>query len=64
MPTIKYTLFRMTSLLSHFRVHMIHTQVSTIKYTLVKQIIQMGYNTLVTDMDLVYMKNPFDHLHK
>lgn len=39
-------------------------KVSTIKYTLLKEIIQMGYHTLITDMDLVYMKNPFDHLHR
>lgn len=39
-------------------------RVSTIKYTLLKQIISLGYNTLITDMDLVYMKNPFDHLHR
>ncbi|GAX75229.1 hypothetical protein CEUSTIGMA_g2674.t1 [Chlamydomonas eustigma] len=47
-------------------------RVSTIKYTLLKQIIQvllkqiiqMGYHTLITDMDLVYLKNPFDHIHR
>eukprot|EP00798_Chlamydomonas_sp_ICE-L_P004612 gene4612-14806_t len=39
-------------------------RVSTIKYTLLMEIIQMGYNTLITDMDLVYMKNPFHHLHR
>ena len=26
--------------------------------------LQMGYHTLITDMDLVYMKNPFEHLHR
>ena len=39
-------------------------RVSTIKYTLLMDLIQMGYHTLITDMDLVYMKNPFDHLHR
>jgi hypothetical protein len=39
-------------------------RVSTIKYTLLMDFIQMGYDTLITDMDLVYMKNPFDHLHR
>ena len=26
--------------------------------------LQLGYNTLITDMDLVYLKNPFEHLHR
>lgn len=39
-------------------------KVSTIKYTLLMQIIQLGYSALITDMDLVYMVNPFDHLHR
>ncbi len=46
------------------RFHFLPAQVSTIKYTLVKQIIQLGYDTLITDMDLVYLKNPFHHLHR
>mmetsp|Transcript_18645 Transcript_18645/g.40053 ORF Transcript_18645/g.40053 Transcript_18645/m.40053 type:complete len:447 (+) Transcript_18645:53-1393(+) len=39
-------------------------RVSTIKYTLLRQLIQLGYNTYITDMDLVYMSNPFNHLHR
>ncbi|KAL6756737.1 nucleotide-diphospho-sugar transferase-domain-containing protein [Haematococcus lacustris] len=39
-------------------------QVSTIKYTLLKTLLQLGVNTLITDMDLVYISNPFDHLHR
>lgn len=39
-------------------------KVSTIKYTLLKQSLSMGINTLITDMDLVYMQNPFDHMHR
>jgi hypothetical protein len=39
-------------------------RVSTIKYTLLKQVLALGYHALITDMDLVYMKNPFDHLHR
>lgn len=39
-------------------------QVSTIKYTLLKTFLQLRYHVLITDMDLVYMKNPFDHLHR
>lgn len=31
-------------------------RVSTIKYTLLQQAIQLGYHTLVTDMDLVYVQ--------
>ena len=39
-------------------------KVSTIKYTLVQQLIKLGVHTLVSDMDLVYMENPFDHLFR
>jgi len=39
-------------------------QVSVIKYTLLKTFLQLGYNTLISDMDLVYVQNPFDHLHR
>ena len=34
------------------------------KYTLLQIFIQLGYHTLITDMDLVYMQNPFNHLHR
>mmetsp|Transcript_8153 Transcript_8153/g.21733 ORF Transcript_8153/g.21733 Transcript_8153/m.21733 type:complete len:470 (+) Transcript_8153:193-1602(+) len=39
-------------------------RVSTMKYTLLQIFIQLGYNTLITDMDLVYLQNPFSHLHR
>lgn len=39
-------------------------RVSSIKFTLLQQSLQMGYHTLITDMDLVYIKNPFDHLYR
>lgn len=39
-------------------------QVSTLKYGIVKQMLQHGYNVLIADMDLVFLKNPFQHLHR
>ncbi len=42
----------------------LHAQVSTIKYTLIKTFLQLRYNVLITDMDLVYFSNPFDHLKR
>ncbi|KAF5830027.1 nucleotide-diphospho-sugar transferase-domain-containing protein [Dunaliella salina] len=39
-------------------------RVSTMKYSLLQIFIQLGYNTLITDMDLVYLQNPFNHLHR
>ena len=39
-------------------------QVSTMKYTLLQIFIELGYDTLITDMDLVYFQNPFHHLHR
>eukprot|EP00241_Pyramimonas_parkeae_P005825 CAMPEP_0114251440 /NCGR_PEP_ID=MMETSP0058-20121206/15273_1 /TAXON_ID=36894 /ORGANISM="Pyramimonas parkeae, CCMP726" /LENGTH=401 /DNA_ID=CAMNT_0001365245 /DNA_START=31 /DNA_END=1236 /DNA_ORIENTATION=+ len=39
-------------------------RVSTLKYGLIKDILQMGYHALVTDMDLVFLDNPFNHLYR
>jgi hypothetical protein len=39
-------------------------QVSAIKYSLIQAFLQLGYHTLVSDMDLVYISNPFKHLHR
>ena len=39
-------------------------QVSTLKYGLVKQVLQLGYGVLVADMDLVFLKDPFQNLHR
>jgi len=39
-------------------------RVSTLKYALVKQFLQMRYSVLVSDMDLLYLDNPFKHLHR
>uniref|UniRef100_A0A061R0L6 Nucleotide-diphospho-sugar transferase domain-containing protein n=2 Tax=Tetraselmis sp. GSL018 TaxID=582737 RepID=A0A061R0L6_9CHLO len=39
-------------------------QVSALKYGLVGQILRLGYGVLVADMDLVFLKNPFRHLHR
>lgn len=38
--------------------------ISTLKYGLIKQALLMGYSILVVDLDLVFLKNPFDHLHR
>mmetsp|Transcript_41612 Transcript_41612/g.69529 ORF Transcript_41612/g.69529 Transcript_41612/m.69529 type:complete len:430 (+) Transcript_41612:191-1480(+) len=39
-------------------------RVSTLKYGLLKQVLQAGYHVLVSDMDLVYLEDPFLHLHR
>eukprot|EP00873_Tetraselmis_striata_P045504 jgi/Tetstr1/465768/TSEL_010393.t1 len=39
-------------------------QISTLKYGMVAQILSLGYNVLVADMDLVFLKDPFQHLHR
>ena len=38
--------------------------ISTLKYGLLKQILLMGFSILIVDLDLVFLKNPFDHLHR
>jgi len=38
--------------------------ISTLKYGLLKQSLLMGFSILVVDLDLVFLKNPFDHLYR
>eukprot|EP00201_Polytomella_parva_P007328 CAMPEP_0175075950 /NCGR_PEP_ID=MMETSP0052_2-20121109/22390_1 /TAXON_ID=51329 ORGANISM="Polytomella parva, Strain SAG 63-3" /NCGR_SAMPLE_ID=MMETSP0052_2 /ASSEMBLY_ACC=CAM_ASM_000194 /LENGTH=631 /DNA_ID=CAMNT_0016344903 /DNA_START=397 /DNA_END=2292 /DNA_ORIENTATION=- len=38
--------------------------VSSLKFTIVQELMQMGYHTLLSDMDLVYVQNPFNFLHR
>jgi hypothetical protein len=39
-------------------------KVSTLKYDLLRQFMATGTGVLITDLDLVYVSNPFDHLHR
>ena len=36
--------------------------ISTLKYGLLKQALLMGFSILVVDLDLVFLKDPFEHL--
>lgn len=38
--------------------------ISTLKYDLLADVMLMGYAILVVDLDLVFLRNPFDHLHR
>jgi len=39
-------------------------KVSTLKYDLLRQFIATGTGVLITDLDLVYVSNPFENLHR
>ncbi|KXZ46564.1 hypothetical protein GPECTOR_42g773 [Gonium pectorale] len=39
-------------------------RVSSLKFSLLQTSLQLGYHTMITDMDLVYLSNPFDALHR
>ncbi|EFJ41804.1 hypothetical protein VOLCADRAFT_119593 [Volvox carteri f. nagariensis] len=39
-------------------------RVSSLKFSLLQTSLQLGYHTMITDMDLVYISNPFDELHR
>ncbi|GIL65243.1 hypothetical protein Vafri_19054 [Volvox africanus] len=39
-------------------------RVSSLKFSLLQTSLQLGYHTLITDMDLVYISNPFNELHR
>jgi len=39
-------------------------RVSTLKYDLLRKFIATGTGVLITDLDLVYVQNPFLHLHR
>ena len=38
--------------------------ISTLKYGLLRQALLMGFSILVVDLDLVWLKDPFNHLHR
>ena len=38
--------------------------ISTLKYGLLRQALLMGFSVLVVDLDLVFLRNPFDHLYR
>ena len=38
--------------------------ISTLKYGLLEQALRMGFGVLVVDLDLVFLKDPFAHLHR
>ena len=39
-------------------------QISTLKYKTVAGLLAKHYSVLISDLDLVYIQNPFDHLHR
>ncbi|GLC37586.1 hypothetical protein PLESTB_001670700 [Pleodorina starrii] len=39
-------------------------RVSSLKFSLLQTSLQLGHHTMITDMDLVYISNPFDELHR
>ena len=39
-------------------------RVSALKYDLLTQCVGVGVAVLITDLDLVYVQNPFEHLHR
>ncbi|KAG2499805.1 hypothetical protein HYH03_002101 [Edaphochlamys debaryana] len=39
-------------------------RVSSLKFSLLQTSLQLGFHTMITDMDLVYISNPFDSLHR
>ena len=38
--------------------------ISTLKYGLLRQALLMDYSVLVVDLDLVFLRNPFEHLYR
>mmetsp|Transcript_13429 Transcript_13429/g.31725 ORF Transcript_13429/g.31725 Transcript_13429/m.31725 type:complete len:269 (-) Transcript_13429:29-835(-) len=38
--------------------------ISTLKYDLLADVMLMGYSVLCVDLDIVFLRNPFDHLHR
>ena len=38
--------------------------ISTLKYDLLQRILGWGYSVLVVDLDVVFLKDPFDHLYR
>ncbi|CAI9116696.1 OLC1v1017918C6 [Oldenlandia corymbosa var. corymbosa] len=38
--------------------------VSGLKFRILREFLQLGYSVLLSDVDIVYLQNPFDHFHK
>ncbi|KAG8368268.1 hypothetical protein BUALT_Bualt15G0027600 [Buddleja alternifolia] len=39
-------------------------EVSGLKFRILREFLQMGYSVLLSDVDVVYIQNPFDHLYR
>lgn len=39
-------------------------QVSALKFRILREFLQLGYSVLLSDVDIVYLQNPFDHLYR
>ncbi|CAK7347690.1 unnamed protein product [Dovyalis caffra] len=38
--------------------------VSGLKFRILREFLQLGYSVLLSDVDIIYLQNPFDHLHR
>ncbi|XP_047950553.1 arabinosyltransferase RRA3 [Salvia hispanica] len=38
--------------------------VSGLKFRILREFLQLGYSVLLSDVDIIFMQNPFDHLHR
>lgn len=38
--------------------------VSALKFHILREFLQLGYSVLLSDIDIVYLQNPFDHLYR
>jgi len=38
--------------------------VSGLKFRILREFLQLGYSVLLSDIDIVYLQNPFDHLYR
>ncbi|KAJ0789812.1 putative nucleotide-diphospho-sugar transferase, arabinosyltransferase R [Helianthus annuus] len=39
-------------------------QVSGLKFRILREFLQLGYGVLLSDLDIVYIQNPFDHIYR
>lgn len=39
-------------------------KVSGLKFRILREFLQLGYSVLLSDVDIVYLQNPFDYLHR
>lgn len=38
--------------------------VSALKFRMLREFLQLGYSVLLSDVDIVYLQNPFDHIYR